>query len=70
MTIKNEFLVTGMSCAHCEASVRGEVSKLAGVQSLEVSAKTGLLVIESAAPLSDDDVLAAVDEAGYEAARV
>lgn len=70
MTIKNEYLVTGMTCAHCEASVRGEVSKLAGVESLEVSAKTGVLLIESDAPLSDDDVIAAVDEAGYEAARV
>lgn len=70
MTIKNEYRVTGMSCGHCEAAVRGEVSKLAGVESLEVSAATGVLVVESRAPLSDDEVFAAVDEAGYEAARI
>ncbi len=30
--VQAEYKVTGMSCGHCEASVRGEVSKLAGVQ--------------------------------------
>lgn len=66
----NEFQVTGMSCGHCEAAVRGEVSKIAGVESVAVSAKDGRLVVTSAAPLADADVIAAVDEAGYSAARV
>ena len=66
----NEFQVTGMSCGHCEAAVRGEVSKLPGVQQVEVSAATGRLTVTSAVPLGDADVLAAVDEAGYEAVRV
>lgn len=70
MTSTIEFQVTGMSCGHCEASVRAEVSKLPGVAHVDVSAKTGALVVESSAPLSDADVIAAVDEAGYEAARV
>lgn len=65
----NEFQVTGMSCGHCEASVRGEVAKIAGVTDVDVSAKTGRLVITSTDALSDDDVIAAVDEAGYEAVR-
>lgn len=67
---KNEFQVTGMSCGHCEASVRGEVAKIDGVDHIEVSAKTGLLVVTSSAPLLDADVVAAVDEAGYEAVRI
>ncbi|MBD7956815.1 heavy-metal-associated domain-containing protein [Microbacterium sp. Sa4CUA7] len=66
----NEYQVTGMSCGHCEAAVRGEVSKIAGVEGVEVSAAEGRLVVTSAAPLADDDVIAAVDEAGYTAARV
>ena len=41
-----------------------------GVERIEVSAATGRLVVESAAPLDDADVIAAVDEAGYEAVRV
>ena len=64
-----EYTVTGMSCGHCEASVRGEVSKLAGVQDVQVSAAAGTLRIVSAAELADDAVIAAVDEAGYSAVR-
>ena len=53
MTIANEFQVTGMSCSHCEASVRQEVAKLPGVEGIEVSAQTGRLVVTSTAPLAD-----------------
>ncbi len=66
----SEYQVTGMSCGHCEISIRGEVSKISGVENVDVSARDGRLVITSSAPLSDADVFAAVDEAGYEAARV
>jgi len=66
----NEYQVTGMSCGHCEASVRGEIAKLDGVEGVDVSAKTGVLVIASGAALDDTAVIAAVDEAGYEAVRV
>jgi copper chaperone len=61
--------VTGMSCGHCEASVRSEVTKLAGVEDVQVSAAAGTLTIVSAAELADDAVLTAVDEAGYTAVR-
>ena len=64
-----EYKVTGMSCGHCEASVRGEVSKLAGVEDVQVSAAAGTLKIVSSAELTDDVVFAAVDEAGYSAVR-
>ncbi|MGA7148502.1 MAG: heavy metal-associated domain-containing protein [Microbacterium sp.] len=70
MTIKSEYQVTGMTCGHCEASVRGEVSKLTGIEEIAVDATSGSLVIESTAPVADADVIAAVDEAGYEAVRV
>lgn len=69
MTEKYEYTVTGMTCGHCESSVRSEVSQLAGVTGVEVSAKSGTLVVESEAPLVDADVIAAVDEAGYQAVR-
>ncbi|WES62776.1 cation transporter [Microbacter sp. GSS18] len=70
MTEKIQYQVTGMTCGHCEHAVRSEVSQIAGVTGVEVSAQTGVLLVESAAPLSDADIVAAVDEAGYEAARV
>lgn len=69
MTITT-FAVTGMTCGHCEGSVRSEVAKIAGVTDIAVSAASGALVITSDAPVDDAAVLAAVDEAGYSAARV
>ena len=56
-----------MTCGHCESAVREEVSKIAGVAGVEVSVQSGQLVITSAESISDADVIAAVDEAGYEA---
>ncbi|RLP77920.1 copper chaperone [Mycetocola tolaasinivorans] len=64
-----EYRVTGMTCGHCEMSVREEVELIAGVEDIRVSAQTGELVITSAAELDDAVVLAAVTEAGYSAVR-
>jgi copper chaperone CopZ len=66
----NEYQVTGMTCGHCEMSVREEVGRLDGVEDIQVSAQTGKLVVTAAGALDDDAVLAAVDEAGYSAVRV
>jgi copper chaperone CopZ len=65
----SEYQVTGMTCGHCELSIREEVSTVPGVEEIEVSARTGKLVVTSAEPVDDDAVLAAVDEAGYKAVR-
>ena len=69
MTTTTEFQVTGMTCSHCENAVSSEVSQIAGVDNVEVSAATGRLVITSSEPVADEQVLAAVDEAGYTAVR-
>lgn len=66
----SEYQVSGMTCGHCEMSIREEIGLMAGVQSIDVSAKTGKLVVTSRAELDDAAVIAAVDEAGYGAVRV
>lgn len=66
----SEYQVTGMTCAHCEAAVRSEVSQIPGVSGVDVSADTGRLVVTSSAPLDTKAVLDAVDEAGYTAVPV
>jgi copper chaperone CopZ len=65
-----EYQVTGMTCGHCEMAVREEVGQIAGIQDIQVSAETGKLIVTAAHPVDDAVVLAAVDEAGYSAARV
>lgn len=69
MMTKNEFQVTGMTCGHCEMSVREEVSEIPGVEDVQVSAKTGKLVVTGSTSVDDAQVLAAVAEAGYSAVR-
>ena len=66
----SEYQVTGMTCGHCEMSVREEVGQVAGVNSIDVSATTGRLVVTGETALDDAAVIAAVDEAGYAAVRV
>jgi copper chaperone CopZ len=65
----SEYQVTGMTCGHCEMSIREEVSQIPGVEEIQVSAQTGKLVVSSATSIEDAAVLAAVDEAGYSAVR-
>ncbi|WP_405756149.1 heavy-metal-associated domain-containing protein [Streptomyces sp. NBC_00073] len=60
------YRVTGMTCGHCEGAVTTEISALPGVSSVKAVAATGEVTVVSAAPLADEDVRAAVDEAGYE----
>ncbi|MCX4719523.1 heavy-metal-associated domain-containing protein [Streptomyces virginiae] len=60
------YRVTGMTCGHCEGAVTTEISALPGVSTVKAVAATGEVTVVSAAPLADEDVRAAVDEAGYE----
>ncbi|WP_030655428.1 MULTISPECIES: heavy-metal-associated domain-containing protein [Streptomyces] len=60
------YRVTGMTCGHCEGAVTGEIAALPGVTSVKAVAASGEVTVVSAAPPADEDVRAAVDEAGYE----
>lgn len=62
-----EYTVTGMTCGHCVNSVRDEVGKVDGVDAVTVDLATGNLRIDSSAPVTTADILAAVGEAGYQA---
>ncbi|MFH8792486.1 heavy-metal-associated domain-containing protein [Streptomyces sp. NPDC017941] len=65
-SVTTVFAVTGMTCGHCEGAVAGEISDLGGVSSVEAEAATGKVTVVSDAPLDEEAVRAAVDEAGYE----
>ncbi|GAB2817950.1 heavy-metal-associated domain-containing protein [Alpinimonas psychrophila] len=65
----NEYQVTGMTCGHCEMSIREEVGQIAGVEEIQVNAQTGKLAVTGTNAVDDAQVLAAVVEAGYSAVR-
>ena len=62
-----EYTVEGMTCGHCVASVREEVSEVAGVSAVDVELASGRMTV-AGETVDDDAVRAAVAEAGYEVA--
>lgn len=65
-SVTTVYAVKGMTCGHCEGAVSGEISELGGVSSVTAEAATGQVTVVSDAPLDEEAVRAAVDEAGYE----
>ena len=60
-----QFDVEGMMCAACSARVEKAVSSVPGVTSCTVSLLTNSMGVEGSA--SDEDIIKAVVDAGYEA---
>jgi copper chaperone len=49
--------LTGMNCGHCAASVREEVSRIAGVTGVEVDVASGRVTIDSTRELDAADCM-------------
>ena len=58
------YSVPGISCGHCKSAIEGELVPLDGVESavVDIDARTVTVTGE----ITEADVRAAVDEAGYE----
>jgi copper chaperone CopZ len=61
------YTVGGMSCEHCRTAITEEVEQVGGVTDVEIDLDTKLVVVRGE-NVSDADVRAAIEEAGYEAA--
>ena len=61
------YSVPAMHCQHCEMSIREEVSEVPGVEVVDVDLETKIVTV-SGRELSDEQLRAAIEEAGYEAA--
>lgn len=64
MTNTRNYTVEGMTCGHCEASVKEEVGEISGVTDVTASHETGAVTVTGEG-FDDDQVRAAVEEAGY-----
>jgi copper chaperone len=58
--------VSGMSCEHCAAAIRGEVGRLPGVTEVDVDVAGGTVTVSGEPLPAADSLRAAVEEAGYE----
>ena len=60
------YSVPGVSCGHCRTAITEEVSKVDGVESVDVDLDAKRVTVAGAA--DDAAVRAAIDEAGYDVA--
>lgn len=67
MSVKAKYTVTGMTCGHCEMSVKEEVGEIAGVTAVEVDRPNELVTVVSDEAVDPAAVIAAVEEAGFQA---
>ncbi|MEU8845164.1 heavy-metal-associated domain-containing protein [Streptomyces sp. NPDC048564] len=60
------YAVSGMSCAHCKATLTKVIGALDGVTEVGVDLATGQVTVTGAGELDDALITEVVDEAGYE----
>lgn len=59
-------IVSGMTCGHCVNSVTEELSKISGVEKVEVDLASGKVDIETNEEIARIKIEEAIKEAGYE----
>ncbi|MEU6497267.1 heavy-metal-associated domain-containing protein [Streptomyces sp. NPDC046984] len=62
--VQKQYNVTGMSCEHCAASIREEVSEVPGVSEVVVDIAAKIVTVRGT-DLDDERLHAAITEAGY-----
>ena len=68
MTETITYSVPGVSCGHCQTAITAEVTGVHGVESVDVDLEAKLVRV-SGENLDDAALIAAIDEAGYDATR-
>ena len=61
------YSVPGVSCEHCRTAITAEVTRVPGVESVEVDLEARRVVVAGEG-VDGDAVRAAIDEAGYDVA--
>jgi copper chaperone CopZ len=62
---EHSYIVSGMTCAHCVNAVSDEIGAIVGVDAVHVDLESGRVRVTGTG-YTDEQVQAAVDEAGYE----
>jgi copper ion binding protein len=60
------FQVPGVSCQHCVNAITKEVSALPGVQRVQVALDDKTVTVEHGEQVNTDQIVAAINEAGYD----
>lgn len=62
------FKVPDVSCDHCVAAIKGELEKIDGVKTVDVDIASKFVTVHHDGSVADDQLVAGLDEAGYEIA--
>ena len=67
-TVRQQFIVYGMSCMGCVRGVTGAVNKVAGVKAVDVSLDESCATVEyDAAIVKPEAIVKAIEGAGFDA---
>jgi len=65
--MEHKLTIGGMTCKHCAARVKDAISAVGGVSEVKVDLKKKLAVAKADASVTRERIIAAVEDAGYEA---
>lgn len=68
--MEKKMLIEGMKCMHCKANVEKVLKGVAGVTDAEVDLEAKTARIEADAAVSDEALMAAVKEKGFEPVKM
>ena len=70
ISMKKELMIEGMMCQNCVKHVTNALTGIVGVSDVSVSLESKTATIQAAESVKDDDLKAAVAEAGYEVTAI
>lgn len=68
--MKKQISINGMSCEHCVRHVTNALNEIDGINDVSVDLKANKAIIEVISKVSDDQIISAIDDAGYEVVSI
>ena len=66
--VERVYRVPDVSCAHCVNAIMQALSRIPGVEAVQVDLDTKLVKVQAGESVSDADIRAGIEEAGYDIA--
>jgi copper chaperone len=63
------FKVPDVSCEHCVKAIKDELTKIDGVDTIDVDIPSKLVTVRHDERVTDEQLIAGLDEAGYDIAH-
>ena len=65
--VEKQYRVPDVSCEHCVRAITSELTAIEGIDQVDVNLDTKIVTVRSEASVSDEAILAGLDDAGYDA---